>query len=138
MTKTTNYQLNQWAKSDRIMMDDFNADNQKIDAALAAGPKIAVGAYDGQATNLPYNGYQIKTIELGFRAKLLLITTGSSFNGATSAMLIDDMNITNSSGDVLTQITDEGFTVGSAKFQNDTIYPDLNNLYQHYHYVAIG
>ena len=28
MTKTTNYQLNQWAKSDRIMMDDFNADSQ--------------------------------------------------------------------------------------------------------------
>ena len=103
-----------------------------------AGAKIVAGKYDGEATNLPYNGYQIKTIELGFRAKLLLITTGSSFNGATSAMLIDDMNITNSSGDVLTQITDEGFTVGSAKFQNDTIYPDLNNLYQHYHYVAIG
>ena len=36
MTKTTNYQLNQWAKSDRVMMDDFNADNAKIDAALAA------------------------------------------------------------------------------------------------------
>ena len=36
MTKTTNYQLNQWAKSDRIMMDDFNADNAKIDAALKA------------------------------------------------------------------------------------------------------
>ena len=34
MTKTTNYQLNQWAKSDRIMMDDFNADNEKIEAAL--------------------------------------------------------------------------------------------------------
>ena len=36
MTKTTNYQLNQWAKSDRIRMDDFNADNAKIDGALHA------------------------------------------------------------------------------------------------------
>ena len=36
MTKTTNYQLNQWAKADRVMMDDFNADNAKIDAALKA------------------------------------------------------------------------------------------------------
>ena len=36
MTKTTNYQLNQWAKSDRVMMDDFNADNAKLDAALKA------------------------------------------------------------------------------------------------------
>ena len=34
--QTANYQLNQWAKPDRIMMDDFNADNQKLDAALKA------------------------------------------------------------------------------------------------------
>ena len=33
---TANYQLNQWAKADRVMMDDFNADNTKIDAALKA------------------------------------------------------------------------------------------------------
>ncbi len=44
MTKTTNYQLNQWAKSDRIMMDDFNADNQKIDAALKANADAATYA----------------------------------------------------------------------------------------------
>ena len=37
MTKTTNYQLNQWAKSDRIMMDDFNADNQKLIDMFNAG-----------------------------------------------------------------------------------------------------
>ena len=41
MTKTTNYQLNQWAKSDRVMMDDFNADNAKIDAALKANADTA-------------------------------------------------------------------------------------------------
>ena len=34
MTYTTNYQLPQWVKSDRIMMDDFNDANTKIDAAL--------------------------------------------------------------------------------------------------------
>ena len=36
MPYTQNYQLNQWKKSDRIMMEDFNSDNAKIDAALAA------------------------------------------------------------------------------------------------------
>ena len=62
MTKTTNYQLNQWAKSDRIMMDDFNADNQKIDAALKAvadgGAKLAVGTYTGYTNNSgsPFGG----------------------------------------------------------------------------------
>ena len=44
MTKTTNYQLNQWAKSDRVMMDDFNADNAKIDAALKANADTAAAA----------------------------------------------------------------------------------------------
>ena len=34
MTYTQNYQLPQWVKSDRIMMDDFNDANSKIDAAL--------------------------------------------------------------------------------------------------------
>lgn len=34
MTKTTNYQLNQWEPTDRVLREDFNADNRKIDAAL--------------------------------------------------------------------------------------------------------
>ena len=33
---TTNYQLSQWAKSDQVKMEDFNADNAKIDGALKA------------------------------------------------------------------------------------------------------
>ena len=35
MNQTTNYNLNQWQRHDRVLMDDFNADNAKIDAALA-------------------------------------------------------------------------------------------------------
>ena len=34
--QTTNYQLSQWAKSDQVKMEDFNADNAKIDGALAS------------------------------------------------------------------------------------------------------
>ena len=36
MKKTAQFGLNQWEMSDRILMDDFNSDNAKIDAALAA------------------------------------------------------------------------------------------------------
>lgn len=36
--KTPNIQLNQWADTDPIMRLDFNADNQKLDAALNAVP----------------------------------------------------------------------------------------------------
>ena len=34
--QTTNYQLSQWAKSDQVKMEDFNADNAKLDAAIKA------------------------------------------------------------------------------------------------------
>ena len=36
MKQTQNYQLNQWEKTDRIKMEDFNSDNQKIDSQLHA------------------------------------------------------------------------------------------------------
>ena len=34
--QTENYSLNQWKPSDSVLMADFNADNQKLDAALTA------------------------------------------------------------------------------------------------------
>ena len=36
MNKTTNYQLNKWEITDRILMQDFNSDNDTIGAALKA------------------------------------------------------------------------------------------------------
>ena len=33
--QTPNYKLSRWAGTDRILMEDFNADNAKIDAAIA-------------------------------------------------------------------------------------------------------
>lgn len=36
MEHTENYQLSIWEKDDRILMEDFNSDNARVDAALAA------------------------------------------------------------------------------------------------------
>ena len=33
---TENYSLSQWSRTDQVKMDDFNADNAKLDAALKA------------------------------------------------------------------------------------------------------
>ena len=38
--KTEHYELNQWLPTDQVLRTDFNADNAKIDAALA-GPNAA-------------------------------------------------------------------------------------------------
>ena len=36
MTKPANFQLTQWEKTDRSLMEEFNSDNEKIDTALKA------------------------------------------------------------------------------------------------------
>ena len=54
MTKTTNYQLNQWAKYDRVMMDDFNADNATLDAALKANADAIAAETAARIADDPY------------------------------------------------------------------------------------
>ena len=44
MNKTANFQLNQWEKTDRIMMEDFNRDNAAIDTALKSNADGATEA----------------------------------------------------------------------------------------------
>ena len=73
---TTNYQLNQWAKSDRLRMDDFNADNQKIDAALAAKSRVACGVYTGDGT-------ASRTIDLDFTPKAVLVLSAKYLLAST-------------------------------------------------------
>ena len=46
MNQTDNYQLCQWDEDDRILRADFNSDNQKTDAAIAANA-AAVAAEAG-------------------------------------------------------------------------------------------
>lgn len=49
--QTSNYSLSQWVKSDQVRMEDFNADNAKIDVALA-------GLNSGKADKSALTGVQ--------------------------------------------------------------------------------
>ena len=42
MNYTENYQLNQWEQTDRVLMEDFNADNAKLDAALKTNAEAVI------------------------------------------------------------------------------------------------
>ena len=44
MNQTANYGLSQWEATDRILMENFNGDNQKVDAALKANADAAASA----------------------------------------------------------------------------------------------
>ncbi len=56
MNKTQNYQLSQWEKSDKVLMEDFNADNAKIDAALKAEADARTGAVAALAGQMSGKG----------------------------------------------------------------------------------
>lgn len=85
MQKTENYQLNQWDKTDRIQMEDFNADNAKIDAALANIPKIAVGTYTGTGT---YGSDGENTLTFDFEPTLVVISRNIAETSAAGTLLI--------------------------------------------------
>lgn len=76
MNKTANFQLTQWEKTDRIMMEDFNRDNAAIDAALK-GNADAVAAETAAR--------KAADTELGKKAGLQLIQTVPFPEGGSSA-----------------------------------------------------
>ena len=48
MNKTANFQLTQWEKTDRILMEEFNSDNEKIDTALKSSADKAAALQTGR------------------------------------------------------------------------------------------
>ena len=155
MNKTANYQLSQWAKSDRVLMEDFNADNAKIDAGIRAAethidqvaatvPKVAVGTYTG-------NGAARQSISVGFRPKAVLIMRedGSTRSEASHAfcyggLVLDGhpIQITASNQGAIPLTCAEIYSSGfRACYNNDsysTVHACLNASDTVYHYIAIG
>ena len=50
MRKTANYELNQWDPGDRILREEFNGDNERIDAALTGMPYVKLVDVTATAT----------------------------------------------------------------------------------------
>ena len=76
MNQTEIHGLSQWEKTDRILMEDFNADNQKIEQALTAvaaslSDLIVVGTYVGEGSASAAFG--TANIDLGFQPRFLMI-----------------------------------------------------------------
>ena len=56
MNKTPNYSLSQWSRDDRVLMEDFNADNAKLDAALAVHAAALAGKGNCRVETSSYIG----------------------------------------------------------------------------------
>ena len=138
MNYTKNYRLPQWVKEDRIMMDDFNAMNNSIEAGLTRTAAQAAEASTKADTavqtansarqdvqtwkNYVVGSYTgtgaVQHIDLGFRPSFVII---SGMQGATvvnSAVWITNYAITG--GNALkfrVEMENTGFTVYQVGYQ---------------------
>ena len=136
MTKTTNYQLPKWEKTDRIQMKDFNDMTATLDAALKANadamPRILHGSYTG-------DGVSSRTINLTFTPMAVWVSRSAGlYPSDGGAFFTQDYSITFQDWAVLGRITDNGFQVGSVTYSGSKLSPDLNAASCTYHYLAIG
>lgn len=74
--QTESYGLNQWAAEDPVLRADFNADNSKVDSALAKkygtdNPYVVEGSYEG--TYLAGSDNLSATVTLGFRPSFVIV-----------------------------------------------------------------
>ena len=84
MEKADYYQLSLWSKQDRILMDDFNADNEKLDAALKANADAVEAEAAARADAVE---------DLGRRAGArLLKTVTASTSGEESEFSLDGID----------------------------------------------
>lgn len=114
MNQTTNYQLNQWEKADRIQMEDFNADNAKIDAALASIKEL-----------LPIVHLQTITTTAA-ATKLDIDLSGFDWDTYTYALIRIDGKMSSSSGSFYVRMNgysgeyDYQYSSGGSNTQSDT------------------
>lgn len=133
MTKTTNYQLPKWEKTDRIQMKDFNDMTAALDAALAAKSRVITGTYTG-------TGKDNREIALGTRPKAVLVCTEYGVmwtSGGVYGGLALDGTPTKARTDTgtvysLVTITDTGFKLRQPG--NSYIQGNASNTV--YHYIA--
>ena len=160
MQHTQNYQLSRWEKDDRIMMEDFNADNEAIDAALAAkadaedvtalgetvaaltaglgsggqNARIAWGSYTG---NGKYGSGNPTSLTFDFKPMYIVVTLGSAVNATYGTVhLVRGMPISVYNTNYLAWLTwyDNGVSLAA----DSSAGQQMNDNGQLYYYVAIG
>ena len=142
LRQTANYQLSQWDAEDRILREDFNRDNEKLDAAVAAAQAGAVrfltGSYTGDGSTAA------REFHLGARPKFLLLCRDSNNDGISfyqSLFAAQDFQYTFMDGgqsysSVLWTVifTDTGFTLQSGETNAEK---GFNRSGKSYRYLAL-
>ena len=145
---TQHFALNRWDLEDQIIMDDFNEDNEKIDAALKANADAVINlradlSRNGKLTRFAYGSYvgagdsgpnAPNVLTFDFYPALVLVSADNShccmIRGMTTAETIQAQTVNVS-------WTDNGvswYYLGNGSRPNY----QLNSEGVTYHYVAFG
>lgn len=138
-SRTSNYGLNQWAAEDKVLREEFNGDNARLDEALAAlsQPTFKVAVMED------YNGSADLTVELGRQPAMVMvgnrlgwtniITTSSSTSDPAHTVALPGYpgyfsGMSSDFGmDVALEITDTGFK----------LYKGFSSSFTPYYYLAL-
>lgn len=126
---TPNLNLNQWEPNDPVIRQDFNADNAKIDAAVAAKAELVFGTYVGDGTSN-------RTIQLGFtpRAVFLITEMGTTKtdSGCYGGLFFPDHPLRWTTYSGIGEIVDDGFKVGYGSGSNPRRTNVSNEIYHYW------
>ena len=132
MTKTEHYQLNQWDAADRVLREDFNSDNAKIDAAIesvrTAALQLFVGSYTGTGT---YGSSHKNTLTFS-KAPLLLFIAGDRVMWTLQGSSIAQVAWSNSGETISVTWSETGLS-----WYADNVYVQMNNSGTTYRYIAL-
>lgn len=148
MQRTQNYNLCQWAAEDRILRSDFNADNQKIDTALAglagSAVKTATGSYVGTGT---YGIANKITLQFDFAPVALVILAAHNASSVFQMIALRGMPRVHTTTGSSTNDFDSTaliWTENSVSFYSDAndssraVPAHLNINGKTYYYLALG
>ena len=125
---TPNLNLNQWAENDPVIREDFNADNAKIDAAVAAKCEVVFGTYTG-------NGEQTRTISFGFTPSIVFLATKRGMHpdtGTYGGIIATGRPLYSGSERASALIVEGGIQIHY--YNSERVYTNVNNTL--YYYVA--
>ena len=142
MTKTTNYQLPKWEKTDRVQMKDFNDMTATLDAALTATADAAAAASAAVALcgncavqHITYTGTGSTVRQFTFAHKPLMLTVfGDNVYFFAVQGAEDATSRRGGSGAAICSVTWEG---KSASWTNDDLTMMCNAANQTYQLIAL-
>ena len=153
MEHTSNYNLSQWAGEDRILREDFNADNAKIEAALhnmaqstalAGNCHITIGSYVGTGT---YGEENPNTLTFDFEPKLLFLDITTQVNNSAISAVSPGYSIlfrgaekcSNAEGGTLhTSWNGNSVSWYFSTKNGSPVASQYNTSEQTYYYIALG